>query len=222
MSATNWPCTKYCKMKMKLNISTIARVQVESHARPFGDVSPSLSSHNHDSHEVDETPGTSLARACESESEQERLLKADAALPVQEDEAVNIVAADEPIALVDHVIAKPKPSSIRIFGTNMSTHEATSKEESKMKLVDVAMACGTSTQAVGDGYYKSCNERLSLGMTLPQPTAAYAGQGNLDLTLAPPVVDATMEDTGQYFLFTHDQESQKRATEQQSSPGAFI
>ncbi|XVF68221.1 hypothetical protein PTKIN_Ptkin10aG0187600 [Pterospermum kingtungense] len=178
------------------------RVQVENHACPSRDIFASLSH----SHEVDETPGPSRKRACDSENKQEQLLEAGAVLSVQEEAVTELVdvAADAPVALVDHVISKPKPSSIRIFGTNMCTHEATSKahfkteEGSKMNLINVAMACGSSTQAVGDGYYKSRNERLCLDMTLPQPTA-YAGEVNLGLTLAPPVVDGAMEDTGQHF-----------------------
>ncbi|XWS55299.1 hypothetical protein CRYUN_Cryun10bG0163400 [Craigia yunnanensis] len=53
---------------------------------------------------------------------------------------------------------------------------------------DGAMAYGTS-QAVGDACYKSRTERLRLDLIQGQPSTPYAGVVNLDLTLAPPIVD---------------------------------
>ncbi|XVE67449.1 hypothetical protein DITRI_Ditri08aG0161900 [Diplodiscus trichospermus] len=177
-------------------------IQVENPARPSRDLPPRSFSLNHEV--VDENTGTSQTEAISE-------------LPD--------IAADAPVAFIDHVIAK-SPSGI--FGTNVideadsKAHFKSEHEESKIKVIgitkricmvepqlvrsycmtneereikffglaeDGAMAYGTS-QAIGDAYYKSStkSERLSLDLTLGLPTP-YTGEVNLDLSLAPPVVD---------------------------------
>ncbi|XWS67486.1 hypothetical protein CRYUN_Cryun04dG0010700 [Craigia yunnanensis] len=65
------------------------------------------------------------------------------------------------------------------------------KEERQIKFFGLAdggaMACGTS-QAAGEACYRSSIERHSLDLVQGQATP-YAGEVNLDLTLAPPIVD---------------------------------
>ncbi|XVE67457.1 hypothetical protein DITRI_Ditri08aG0162900 [Diplodiscus trichospermus] len=66
-------------------------------------------------------------------------------------------------------------------------------EEREIKffaLADEGAMAYVTNQAVGDGYYKSRTEgeRLSLDLTLGLPTP-YPGEVNLELTLAPPLLD---------------------------------
>ncbi|XVE94160.1 hypothetical protein REPUB_Repub01dG0257800 [Reevesia pubescens] len=108
--------------------------------------------------------------------------KADIASIKQEAAIMKLpdVATDAaPLAFIDHVIAKPP---IWIFGTNVSD-EVTSKAHFKTEVQETEIS-----QAAGEAYYKSRTESLRLGFVLEQSTP-YVGKLNLDLTLAPPIVD---------------------------------
>ncbi|XVE94162.1 hypothetical protein REPUB_Repub01dG0258000 [Reevesia pubescens] len=128
------------------------------------------------------------------------------------------VATDAaPVAFIDHVIAKPsiwifgtnvsdeatskahfktevQETEMRFFGLmkGICMGEPRSlKEEREIKSFGLAeggaMAYSTS-QAAGEAYYKSHTESLRLGFVLEQSTP-YVGKLNLDLTLAPPILD---------------------------------
>ncbi|XVE67452.1 hypothetical protein DITRI_Ditri08aG0162200 [Diplodiscus trichospermus] len=182
-------------------------VQVEKPARASRDLPPPLSLN----HEVDETNGTRLTKACNFQYEHEQLLKA-ADASIKHEEAITELAdtaADHApaVAFVDHVIAKPPCG---LFGSNVSD-EATGNavfepevQENEMMNKNICMDelpirsyCKTNEEreiksfclaAAGDAYFNSSKGRLSLDLMLGQCTP-YAGVVNLDLTLAPPNID---------------------------------
>ncbi|XVF68227.1 hypothetical protein PTKIN_Ptkin10aG0188200 [Pterospermum kingtungense] len=179
------------------------KVQVQKQAKPS---------------EVDGTTGCSRTKPCDFENEQEQLVEADAR-PIKQEQAMMEsadVAADWPVSFAEHFSPK---LPIRIFGPNVSDEVTSkahfkTEEESKMKFLgiccmgeaslhpyhmtneereirfsglaeDIAMPYATSQAHVGD---ETRIEGLSLDLILGQPSTPYV-EVNLDLTLAPPIVD---------------------------------
>ncbi|XVE94155.1 hypothetical protein REPUB_Repub01dG0257200 [Reevesia pubescens] len=193
------------------------RVEVEKPAsRPSGVlISPPALSLNHD--QVDETSGTKVLNF---EHKQEQLPKApikqEEAIMEPSDAFVGHVIAKPPIKIfgakvsdeatskADH-FKKEQETEIKLYGITkgigmgeppLHSYYMT-KEERETESFGLtnggAMAYGTTSQAAGEAYYESRTEKLSLDLVLGQPisiSTPYTGEVNLDLTLAPPNLDA--------------------------------
>ncbi|XVF68224.1 hypothetical protein PTKIN_Ptkin10aG0187900 [Pterospermum kingtungense] len=161
------------------------RVQVEKPAaRPLAH-----------SHEVDQTIGTNRKKACNFKNKQEQLLKREEAVTKLVDVASNApvafvshvttkpsirifgtIVSHEKTSKADHFKTE-ELSKTKLFGITKAEPPFHSfnitNEEREMKSVglneDVAIAYGTITQAVGDAYYRSLTEGLSLDLILAPP-----------------------------------------------------
>ncbi|XVE94150.1 hypothetical protein REPUB_Repub01dG0256600 [Reevesia pubescens] len=193
------------------------RVEVEKTASRLSGVliSPPALSLNHD--QVDETSGTKVLNF---EHRQEQLpkvpIKQEEAIMEPSHAFVGHVIAKPPIKIfganvsdeatskADH-FKKEQETEIKLYGITkgigmgeppLHSYYMT-KEEREIESFGLtnggAMTYGTTSQAAGEAYDESRTEKLSLDLVLGQPisiSTPYTGEVNLDLTLAPPNLDA--------------------------------
>ncbi|XVF68226.1 hypothetical protein PTKIN_Ptkin10aG0188100 [Pterospermum kingtungense] len=166
------------------------------------------------SHEVDQTVGTNRKKACNFKNKQGQLLKREEAITKLVEVASNapvafvshVTTTKPSIRIFGTIVSHEKTSKAdqfkaeevsktKLFGKTKGEppfHSFNiSNEEREIKSFGlnegVAIAYGTSTQSVGDAYYRSLTGGLSSDLILAPPVL------DLDLTLAPPVL--YMKDT---------------------------
>ncbi|XVE48583.1 hypothetical protein DITRI_Ditri01bG0013000 [Diplodiscus trichospermus] len=195
------------------------RLEVEKPGRSSGDLSPPALSLNHGVDETTGTSARAQVLNFKHEQEQllkaaDAPIKEERGVVME----LADVAASAPVPSVDHVISKPScwifgtnlideatakarcKTEMKLFGMTkgicmsdqpLHSHYMT-KEEKEIKLFGVAESGATAygnSLAAAEAYYKGSIERLSLDLVQGQATPYAGDQVNLDLTLAPPIVD---------------------------------